>query len=317
MGGILKFGGIDCSAFPQICDQQKIQKFPSAVIYPPMPIPSVNWEGELQAKKIAATAGNYVSNLVQEVTDDNMEGFFATNPSMPKVILFTDKAKGVPLLWKGLSVAFEEKMALGVTRSDQADVTNKFAVKKFPYIVLTKAGERKPNVYTGGLKYQDIFEWINIFSEQFVYGGGSSADGAGVAPWLNEAVPEMFSKSAKDVCLGAEQVLCVILFTDAKPGQDTIDVLKDVRRVYDAKGDRAIHFKFMWLNADSHTEWASKFSHDGNPKVYVFNPGRRKRYLQHEGPITYDGLFNTLEKIVGGDGRFQMVRGNEVPEFSN
>jgi len=317
MTGILKFGGIDCAAFPLICDKQKIQKFPSVMIYPPMPIPSINWEGEFVAKKITATASGYVSNLVQEVSDDTMEGFFKTNPSMPKVILFTDKAKGVPLLWKGLSVAFEEKMSLGVARSDQADVTNKFAVKKFPQIVLTKAGERKPNVYTGDLKYQDIFEWINIYSEQFVYGGGSSADGAGVAPWLNEAVPEMFSKSSKDVCLGQEQVLCVILFTDSKPPQDTIDVLKDVRRVYDSKGDRAIQFKFMWLNADSHTEWRTKFSHEVNPTVYVFNPGRRKRYLAHEGPITYDGLFNTLEKIVGGDGRFQMVKGNEVPEFSS
>jgi hypothetical protein len=95
MSGILKFGGLDCAAHPQVCDKQKITKFPSVVIYPPQPIPSINWEGPLNGKKISGTASSYVSNLVQEVTDDNMEGFFQTNSSMPKVILFTDKPKGI------------------------------------------------------------------------------------------------------------------------------------------------------------------------------------------------------------------------------
>lgn len=178
-----------------------------------------------------------------------------------------------------------------------------------------KPAKKKPNVYKGELKFKEIFDWANIFSEQFVYGGGSSADGAGVAPWLNEAVPEMFSKSAKDVCLGAEGALCVILFTDAKPSKETIDTLKDVRRVYDAKTDRAVQFKFMWLNADAHGDWRSKFNHESNPSIYILNPGRRKRYMKHEGDISYDGLHNTLEKIVGGDGRFAMIKGNSVPEF--
>jgi len=317
MAGILQFGGIDCNLHANVCNAEKIQNFPTVRVYPPMPIPSFNWEGELNGKQITGAASKYVSSLVQDVTDDNMEGFLKTNHSIPKVILFTDKPTGTPLLWKALSVAFEEKMTLGITRSDQSDVTNKFNISKFPQIVLSKAGERKPHVYSGELKYKKLFDWCNIYSEQFVYGGGSSADGAGVAPWLNEAVPELFSKSAKDVCLGHEQTLCVILFADAKPGQETIDALKDVRRVYDLKGDRAVGFKFMWINADSQTDWKEKFTHETNPTVYIFNPGRRKRYLRHEGAINYDGLFNTLEKIVGGDGRFSMVKGNVVPEFTN
>merc|ERR1712084_27066 len=117
--------------------------------------------------------------------------------------------------------------------------------------------------------------------------------------------------------MGTEGALCVILFGDEKPDKSTVDVLKDVRRVYDAKTDRAVVFKFMWLNADKEDDWAGKFKHEAHPAVYVFNPGRRKRYLRHEGEISYDGLYNTLEKIVGGDGRFTMVSGNVIPEFRN
>lgn len=109
----------------------------------------------------------------------------------------------------------------------------------------------------------------------------------------------------------------MILFGDEKPDKGTVDVLKDVRRVYDAKTDRSIQFKFMWLNAEKEDDWVTKFKHETTPSVYVLNSGRRKRYLRHEGDLSYDGLFITLEKIVGGDGRFTMVSGNAVPEFRN
>ena len=80
------------------------------------------------------------------------------------------------------------------------------------------------------------------------------------------------------------------MFSDEKPDKNTIDMLKDVRRVYDAKTDRAILFKFMWLNADKEVHWAQKFKHESNPAIYVMNPGRRKRYLTHEGDMSYDSL---------------------------
>jgi len=140
-------------------------------------------------------------------------------------------------------------------------------------------------------------------------------EGDGAAPWLNESVPEMHLKSSKDVCLGHDQTLCVIYFSNEKPDKSTIDTLKDLRRVYDSKADRAVSFKFMWLNAEKETQWAEKFKNETLPAVFVFNPGRRKRYLRHEGQLIYDSLFLTLEKVLGGDGRFTMIQGNEVPEF--
>jgi len=314
MDGILKFGGIDCDENTAICYKLGVQNYPSVMVYPPQPIPAYRHEGELVGKKIAGSASAYVGSVVEEVTDDNVEGFLKGNAAMPKVFLFTDKAS-TPLLWKAVSIAFEGKMSFGITRKNESDVVNKFNVKKFPSIVLSKTGDRKPHVYEGALKFKDIFDWANVHSEEFVYGGGSSAEGNGVAPWLNEAVPELHSKSSVDVCLGFEGALCVIMFSDEKPDKNTIDMLKDVRRVYDAKTDRAILFKFMWLNADKEVHWAQKFKHESNPAIYVMNPGRRKRYLTHEGDMSYDSLFNTLEKIVGGDGRFTMVQGNQVPEF--
>jgi len=148
MDGILKFGGISCDEYFSLCSKEGIQKFPTVKVYPPQPIPTYIFEGELVAKKIAGSAAGYVSSLVQEVTDDNVEGFLKNNTAMPKVILFTDK-ETTPLLWKAISITFEEKMSMGIARKTQSDVVDKFNIKKFPTIVLSKTGERKPIIYDG------------------------------------------------------------------------------------------------------------------------------------------------------------------------
>jgi len=41
------------------------------------------------------------------------------------------------------------------------------------------------------MKFQPLFEYLNVFSEVFVPGGGSSADSAATKSWLTEIVPEM------------------------------------------------------------------------------------------------------------------------------
>lgn len=45
----------------------------------------------------------------------------------------------------------------------------------------------------------------------------------------------------------------------------------------------------------------------------VLNPGKRKRFLLHEGEIDADGIQKTLDKILGGDARFKAIKGNKLP----
>lgn len=76
-------------------------------IYPPQPIPAFDYEGALDTKKILIQANKYLQSNVVEVNSENVNTFISENPSVPKAFLFTDKAKGVPVLYKGLSLSFE------------------------------------------------------------------------------------------------------------------------------------------------------------------------------------------------------------------
>ena len=47
--------------------------------------------------------------------------------------------------------------------------------------------------------------------------------------------------------------------------------------------------------------------------MVILNPGKRKRYTNHEGELTKDSIGMTLDAISGGDARFNRV--SELPTF--
>lgn len=70
-----------------------------------------------------------------------------------------------------------------------------------------------------------------------------------------------------------------------------------------------------YLVAENEPEFAKTFgleSHD-EPKIVILNPGKRKRFLIHEGDISESHIEKTLDKILGGDARFKNIKGNKLP----
>jgi hypothetical protein len=50
-----------------------------------------------------------------------------------------------------------------------------------------KTGEKKPIIYDGkDFNFGGLFEFLNIYSEVFVPGGGSSLDSSATKQWMTE-----------------------------------------------------------------------------------------------------------------------------------
>lgn len=88
------------------------------------------------------------------------------------------------------------------------------------------------------MKYTPIFEFLNVYSQAFVPGGTQESSAS--KPWLNEIVPEMHLKSGRDVCLGQEGVLCVILLNTGKPETEVFDTLKKLNTLYERTMERGL-----------------------------------------------------------------------------
>jgi hypothetical protein len=66
-------------------------------------------------------------------------------------------------------------------------LVQKYAIKKFPTLIVVKTGEKKPFIYDGKeFDFGNIFEFLNIYSEVFVPGGGSSLDSSATKQWMTE-----------------------------------------------------------------------------------------------------------------------------------
>lgn len=306
MQGVFKIGAIDCYKEWELCEKEKVTKFPTVRVYPPNPIPAFDYEGEYSSKAITGSAGRFVGNKVIEVNSTNIHKFIQDTPSVPKALLFTDKPT-VPLIYKALSVTFDQKIFLGIVRKEESELFERYNIKATPKIILIKPTEKKHSTYSGEMKYSPIFDFLNVFVETFVP-GGEQLDNE--KPWTRETFPELTSKSGNDICFSHDSAMCAIYISENAPDQASISVVEQL-----LKENKETNFKYMWLNINTQPAFAKLLAGDSTPRLAVFSHGKRKKYLIHEGPFIAKDILRTFERINNGDARFNQIK-QEIPSLN-
>mgnify|MGYP000868833387 CR=1 FL=1 len=94
-------------------------------------------------------------------------------------------------------------------------------------------------------------------------------------------------------------------------------MLDSVGQGFASKISRGIQFYFSYLDQSAEPEFTSTFGIEESqyPALVVLNPGKRKRFLLHEGEITEANIEKTLDTILGGDARFKNIKGNKLPDL--
>lgn len=210
-------------------------------------------------------------------------------------------------------------------KKEEDALAKKYGVKKFPHFVLVKPGQKKPIVYEGETyTYSELFEFINIYSETFVFVGDQEqkeVKSAATKTWLNVATPYLTSDSANDICLQRDGTLCVIhVVSGAAPDEKLDNEFNQVKQQFVSRIERGITFNFMKLDASKEPMWAAMFSDDlatELPMTVVMNPGKRKRFLKHEGAFNASDYTQTLDKILGGDAKFKAIKDNKLPDLTS
>jgi thioredoxin-like negative regulator of GroEL len=104
--GVYVVAAVDCDIYEGLCEKEDVRETPKIKLYPPFPAPITTYEGEITAKDISAFASRYINGNVVELGNDNYKAWLDDKPSVPKVVLFTEK-KGIPTIFKALSVSFQ------------------------------------------------------------------------------------------------------------------------------------------------------------------------------------------------------------------
>jgi len=75
----------------------------------------------------------------------------------------------------------------------------------------------------------------------------------------------------------------------------------------------------MRLDVSVESEFASSFNFEEGevPGIVVLNPGKKKRFLKSDKELNQQGVTDILDKILGGDARFKMIKGNKLPDLKS
>ena len=259
---MFRVGAIDCHDTAALCKKLDVDTtiLPYFRVLPPTPIPAQDYkpEGEIDTDKLKKMAYRYIGNNTVEITQTNFDTFKDDRVATPNLLLFTEK-KGTPIVYRALSTYFSKTLDFGVVRKSDAFLIKKFKIEKFPTFVLLKNKE-KPNYYNGGsFTYQDLFEFINVYSETFVFGkddGKDEGPKAASKPWLNEPLPFLNKDSGNDLCLVKDGTLCVMYVVPnaAASDQTVIDALQTVKVDFVANTESRIRFSFMRLDMSAEPE---------------------------------------------------------------
>jgi hypothetical protein len=211
-------------------------------------------------------------------------------------LFFTKAKKGTPFVIKALSTNFESTLDFGLVRETEESLAKKYKVK-FPGMVVIKS-EGKPIVYDkDDFTYKQLFEFLNVHSQIFVDPSASKAtpkQNAAAKPWLTVSVPQITKDSGNDVCLKKDGTLCVVFIAkeSSQADQSILDTLNSVSQGFASKISRGISFSVSWVDASREPEFVSTFGIEESslPSLIVLNPGKRKRFLLHEGEITESAI---------------------------
>lgn len=96
-----------------------------------------------------------------------------------------------------------------------------------------------------------------------------------------------------------------------------MDEIEKLESQFSSKIERGINFNFIRLDATLEPEFSGMFGdYFIEPFLVVMNPGKRKRFLKHEGDLTATSISKTLDTILGGDARFKAIKDFKTLESS-
>jgi thioredoxin-like negative regulator of GroEL len=324
--GMAKVTAINCETSAPFCKTHDITTTPAVKLFPVNPMPAAMYKGEMKKEKLSKAISKMIPSFATELTAEAADTFLVSEPSKPKVLLFSNKEK-VPTILKALSSdsVFKRSIKFAFVKHTEESIVKKLKVKKFPAIVMVRGSKSEiREEYKGDFSFREIHQWVNLYSES---GMGDKMAGAGAAeeesaeearPWLVQEIPELTRDSQADVCFKGEG-LCVIYLSDGPAPAADIDMLTTLKGKFTSQLDgRGTTFKWMWIDLKVETEFKALFEPEAMPGVVVFNPHKRLRFTKLEGKTaSAQSIRELIDKIQGGDARFTMVKGQKLPKWAD
>ncbi|KAF7457890.1 PDI like thioredoxin domain containing protein [Cryptosporidium felis] len=339
--GMAKVAALNCREFRAFCNKSAYTG--KIIIYPALPIPSFEC-GERSVKGLKNQLLRYIPKDNVFILGAPTEGqskvvkiddFLTRHISVPKVLVFSEKGTP-PTIIHSLANEFNKKLMFGFVpncgkNETSIGISKRFKVSSFPRILVYKDNVKPPEIYKGEVQFLPLFEFLNIYAETFVMGGGFSdhdSHDPGSKPWLLQKIPELTGLSYNDVC-GKHKDLCVIYLKNGELLMEEQEMLEELQELFTPHiSGRGTNFKWMWMNVLIENEFLRLFNDDGKkiilPSVAILGTNKRLKFTvlpkNIDGDLqtaSRDAIKDLLDKVIGGDARFTNIKEQKLPKFAS
>jgi len=300
--GIAPLGKVDCTTHQTLCQQYKVEGYPTIKVFSEKGKKISDYQQARQAGAIVRFVTDEIPNHVTRIKDINsLSNFLNEYSEIPHIILFSSKADISPIM-KSLSVSFKGRVVFGQVKQDVKDVVEKYNVESFPKILVVK-GLENPIHYDGAINPEELRDFVTQ------HAGEKTVAKDHPVPPPPRTRP---SKSTTDVSFVEVnldnidvvcQALCVLGFVDVETIDDKRAVKDDHQHILNQvlssfKSDGK--FKFGWVDKVTESSLIQKFSlSPDEPALLVFN-GKRQKYVKSQD-FEFKTIFKTIEHVLTGD----------------
>ena len=215
----------------------------------------------------------------QIITNENFENF-KTKSNLNKVILFTNK-KSSPLMYRGLSGYFYDRLALGIVYESEKNLCKKLEIKKFPTIMVIQTIEDDviiddPNTifYEGKMETENIVDFLEKYAlkEKLYIAEKSHMRNAGDKNlvYFNKLSAEKamdFMKKKKD------KEIIIYFDNDVKDGKISYDNLSEDIKEFNSETHGFFHFAYVDCTGDEKEKICrSQFKIKDFPNMVLYKP---------------------------------------------
>jgi len=282
--GMVQFVGVDCTVDQQVCQQNGIKGYPTIKIYQDGKFR--DYESGRSAKAFRAAALDLLTDIdVESYDSESISDFEATDGV--KVLFFTDKDK-IPAMVKAL-VARYPSATIGVVKSSESDVCEKYGVSEFPAIL--QVADTNAN-YEGEKKFPALCEWVESLGATKFAAKPKEISISEIA-----SVDDWTINVAKKVSMTVLAMFDDNGLQEARDGSsEALDILKQI-----AIDNPEAPFRFAYMGKTGQSRMMEVFDIEDDIEVdlVIVNP-KKKRFVVFEGDFTKPDVETWIKSVKAG-----------------
>lgn len=310
--GLVKVGAVDCDYEKDLCNNLKIQSFPTIAIFPSEQKRDKDviykegsaYQGARKAKALTKAALRMLPNFVTLIDESKPEGterlnaFIASSPSEKltfkpaKVLLFSDKEKPTPLI-KAMAINNHYVIDFATVVNASPETMEKYGVTTVPTLValesVAKDEDREPlfTPFEGKVSRTLLARFLAPFSKRVlqeyrklglspsdIAAANSERVGTKASADPHEWDLRRITSSAdwSKYCL-EKQGVCIVAVLDPYNSPDEVPGQEATLKELAEKYKGKLHI--MWLGAKEQPKFVDTFDmRSGFPAMIVLNPAR-------------------------------------------